>query len=99
MKTGSSPTPSQPLPRYDDPPELRTAHDVRRLAACAYCKGSGDVRHMVPMQRKHEFSHGRCYVAVHGIGGLLHQPKHVTDTLTLGDIGKDAMKALMDKPR
>lgn len=84
------------LPRYDDPPELRTAHDVRRLAGCEYCGGSGDTRNMIELQRR-GWVHGRCYAAEHGIDGLLHQPLRVLDKLTLADIGKDAMKAILEK--
>ena len=82
-------------PRYDDPPELRTAHDVRRLACCEYCGGSGDTKNMIELQRR-GWVHGRCYVAEYGIGNLLHQPMSVLEKLTLGDIGVDAMKAILE---
>lgn len=87
------------LERFDDPPSLRTCHDVRRLAYCHYCEGCGDKENMVPMQQSYQYAHGRCYVAMQGIGGLLEQPMRILERLTLGDIGVSAMKAIMARRR
>ena len=99
MSGNLPPATRQSLPRYDDPPELRTAHAVRRLASCGYCGGAGDARNMIPMQYANlkEHYHGRCYVARNGLKALLVLPQAVTDRLTLGDIGKETMKALLEK--
>ena len=83
--------------KYIQEVELRTAHDVRKLAGCAYCKGMGDRGHMIPLGsgRAKEYVHGRCYAAVNGLDAILALPKDITDQLTIGDIGGPVMKALL----
>jgi hypothetical protein len=41
--------------------------------------------------------HGRCYIARFGLDALLSLPSSQTDELTLGDIGPEAMRALLEK--
>ena len=87
------------MKRYDYYPELRTCHDVRRLAPCERCKGMGDKRHMVPVGsgRAREHLHGRCYVKSYGLEAMLMLPRDITDTLYLDDIGGKTMTALMNR--
>jgi hypothetical protein len=86
-------------PKYMAEVEIRTAHDVRKLAGCAYCKGMGDKNHMIPLGsgRAMEHVHGRCYAAVDGLPAILALPKEITDHLTISDIGGKVMKALLEK--
>ena len=86
--------------KYHAEIELRTAHDVRKLVGCAYCKGLGDKTHMIPpicTGVEKGFAHGRCYVAVEGKKAILALPKDVTDRLTISDIGGPVTKALLRK--
>lgn len=75
--------------------ELRTAHDVRKLAGCSYCTGMGDKNHMIREGR--DYIHGRCFAVRDGLDAILALPKAVTDTLTISDIGGPVMKALLKK--
>src|SRR5262245_215646 len=66
------------------------AHDVRKLRVCGACNGIGFGPHMV------RGMHGACYVERRGVDELLALPPAETDGLTLGDIGPEIMRALMD---
>lgn len=77
-------------------PHIRTAHDVRHLAACTHCGDLGDDRVMVAPLLSKSLYHGRCYVARFGLTGLLNLPKVQANKLTLGDIGPKAARALLD---
>ena len=88
------------MKRYHADLDLRTAHDVRRLVCCTYCKGLGDKAKMIPpicTDVEKGYAHGRCYVSVKGQKAILALPKDVTDRLTIGDIGGPVMKALLRK--
>lgn len=82
--------------------EVRTAHDVRRIEPCTYCRGMGDKRRMIPpicTNVEKGYAHGRCYAKKHGRKAFLDLPRDITDRLTWGDIGTLLMKALLEKPR
>lgn len=81
--------------RYNADFELRTAHDVRKIAVCSYCTGMGDKNHMIPEGKS--YTHGRCFAVRDGLKAILALPKDVTDCLTIGDIGGPVMKALLKK--
>jgi hypothetical protein len=85
--------------RFDHDIELRTCHDIRKLAGCSYCGGMGWAKHMVPVGsgRSKEHLHGRCYIALNGMDAFLVLRKEVTDQLFLSDIGNKAMRALMNR--
>ena len=87
------------IKKYMAEVEIRTAHEVRKLAGCVYCKGIGDKNHMIPLGsgRAMEHVHGRCYAAVYGLSAILALPKEITDHLTISDIGGKVMKALLEK--
>ncbi len=68
-----------------------SAHAVRRLQVCPRCKGIEDRNVMVRNM------HGRCYIAVNGLSALLKLPAVETSGLRLSDIGRDAMKALLNE--
>lgn len=69
-----------------------TAHDVRHLRVCGHCGRLGDKREMVD-----GIFHGQCFIDLHGLPALLRLPAEQLDNLTLGDIGVEAMKAILDK--
>lgn len=81
---------------YDQLIHLRTAHDVRHMRPCDICKGIVDKRHALPI-RANVYVHGRCYIAQWGIGQMLQLPETALNSLTLGDIGGNAMKAIIDR--
>jgi hypothetical protein len=45
--------------------------------------------------RKSPYIHGRCFIAAHGIASFVGLPNEQTDTITLGDIGPKAAKAII----
>lgn len=79
--------------RYDADVDLRTAHDVRTLAACP-CGGFGHKANMIARDGK--WYHGRCFISAFGIQSLLDLPDEQVTGLTLGDIGWQAMLRLLD---
>jgi hypothetical protein len=76
------------------PPQLRTAHDVRHLAACGHCRRMGDQRRMVIAAGR--TYHGRCFVRRFGVPALIALPPAQTDKLTLVDLGVEWMRQLLD---
>lgn len=83
---------------YNSVTELKRAHDVRHLRICAHCKGLGDRREMVtlfPVDK--DWHHGRCYIAIHGLHWFLRLPTGILANVTLGDIGVEAMRALLQE--
>ena len=81
---------------YNSPPEIRTAHDVRKLAGCVHCSGLGDKTAMLK-SGKAFLIHGRCFIERNGMAEFLAVPQEQTDQLGLNDIGSDATRALLDK--
>lgn len=79
--------------------ELKTCHDVRQLRVCRGCDDLGDKRSMIQVERGKaaRHYHGRCYIKSHGMYLFLQLPKEETAKLELGDIGAEAMKALIEK--
>lgn len=73
---------------------LRKVHDVRRLDACAHCLDIGDQRFMVRMNGA--LVHGGCALEIAGVPGLLALSQKDQDRLTIGEIGADAMRALIE---
>ena len=84
---------------------LRTAKDVRTLDLCAHCGHMGMRPRMIRgvlingyAERKYaigDYLHGRCVVRIGGVELLKLLPKDATFCLSIGDIGVDAMKALI----
>lgn len=72
-------------------PDLTTAHDVRHLGKCFGCDDLGDKRRMI-----YGDWHGRCYIKTYGLSDFLLLEDDETNKLSLGDIGMDAMKGLID---
>lgn len=73
------------------------AHDVRYLTLCDHCKELGDSRHMIEHASPSgiiSIFHGRCIPG--GLPTLLSKSPALTLGLTLGDIGKEWMTALID---
>lgn len=93
MSVGRERTEDDLMPLPD--PELRTAHDVRKLRACYGCSKLGSKDSMISMPAGTAM-HGRCFIAKFGIAKLLQQPREETDKLTLVDIGGDAMRRLIE---
>lgn len=88
---------------FDQLVTVRTAHDVRKLRACAHCEQMGSTDRMVfgfPHGKTDEYYHGRCFVTAHGLAALCEMPEQV-DKLSLGDLGQSLTEriidALMDK--
>ena len=79
----------------DMPPTLRTAHDVRKLRSCAYCGRLGSSETMLDTSAK-QWWHGRCFVKKFGVELLMVQDVDAISRLTLGDLGVDLMKRIMD---
>lgn len=81
---------------FEDLLTIRTAHDVRRLRACARCGEIGDSDLMAfGYPYDNDYFHGRCFVAEHGFEALLQLPG-VARKLTLGDLGLDLMRQLIE---
>lgn len=80
---------------------IRTAHDVRKLTVCAHCGQIGNRDTMLlghPYQPATEYFHGRCFAEYHGVDALLDMVAHGrADQLTLGDLGADLMRAVLDR--
>lgn len=74
-------------------PAVTTAHSVRRIVVCAYCRGMGSSPNMIRSGK--EYIHGRCYAAINGRKAFLALPQSITDRLTYGDIGVRLMRALL----
>ena len=73
-----------------------TSHDVRHLRVCQWCGDLGDERAMVATGPR-DLAHGRCAIVVlGGVEGLLTLPQSELDKLTLGDIGPEIMRRLLD---
>lgn len=70
------------------------AHDVRHLVICKGCHDLGDKREMVPTDM--EFFHARCYVTEFGEDRFLKLPRSHVESVTLGEIGPDLMRRLLD---
>lgn len=83
---------SSPWDKDGHLPDLKTAHDVRHLDKCDVCSDLGDVRRMILARY-----HGRCYIRRFGLDDFLELPKEETDKVSLGDIGLNAMKALIER--
>lgn len=75
-------------------PQLRTAHDVRHLTACARCQRVRDQRWMAFASGRTYY--GRCIVRRFGLAALVALPAAQTDKLTLGDLGVEWMRQLLD---
>lgn len=74
-----------------------TAHDVRHLRVCLWCGDLGDDRTMLHSSELYGDSHGRCWILKFGLNAFLDLPSSETDKITLEDIGKEAMMALLDR--
>lgn len=73
---------------------VEKAHDVRKLGAC---KCGGVLSKDMAVDLDGEWYHGRCFVAIFGEGGLHALPKSKQDRLTLGDLGVEVMRRLVEK--
>lgn len=77
------------------------AHDVRHLTRCDICHGITDERHSVAYNVKRKpqkvYAHGKCYVVHFGLGRLLQQDDATLASLTLGDVGPDTARAILDR--
>jgi hypothetical protein len=77
------------------------AHDVRHLTRCDICHGIADERHSVAYNVKRKpqkvHAHGRCYVMQFGIEKLLLQDDATLASLTLGDVGPETARAILDR--
>jgi len=91
MNTEQSSAPN-PLIRFDHA-FVERAHDVRRLVPC---KCGGLAMKDMAIDLDGEWFHGRCFVALFGFKSLLALPKAKQDRLTLGDIGGQFMRRLVD---
>ncbi len=80
-----------PLPE----PTLRTAHDVRHLGTCTACGTLLDDRKALTLPQG--MYHGRCFIREHGLRALLALSGELTQHLTLGDLGVDHMRALVNR--
>jgi hypothetical protein len=87
------------VPRYDAEISIRRAHDVRKLAQCDICHGILDIHHSVlkGAGRKKVFFHGRCFIAQWGMDKFLQLDEPTLNSLTMGDIGVEAMTALVQR--
>jgi hypothetical protein len=76
---------------------VEKAHDVRTLRVCCHCDGIGNKDSMIHRNEggTDRHWHGRCYIDQRGLHGFLSLPQEQTDKLPLGDIGVEAMKALL----
>ena len=81
----------------DELPRVKKAHDVRTLRPCTGCNGIGNSDAMV--EHGASWFHGRCFVVAVGETALFALPKAQTDRLTLGDLGVDLMKRLIERRR
>ena len=71
-----------------------SCHDVRHLVLCAGCRKLHDRRYMAKIGKV--YWHGRCVIADIGMEGLLNLPIEQLHKLTLGDIGVESMKAIVN---
>lgn len=87
------------MDKLEDLIELENCHAVRHLRVCAGCSRLGDGRHMIRQGRGKgcRHFHGRCFIKSHGMTQFLQLPKEETDKLQLGDIGPEAMKAVLER--
>ncbi len=58
-------------PLIDNVPDPFTAHDVRRLCACHHCKGIGDRKRMISVQKPY---HTLCFRQTFGFEAVLALP-------------------------
>ena len=72
---------------------IRTAHDVRTMQACAYCKGHGNDHSMIYAHTT--YWHGRCFIASKGEQAFMALPISQTGKLRLDDIGPEYMRKLI----
>lgn len=70
------------------------AHDVKHLVICKGCHVLGDSRSMIPTDM--EWFHGCCYITEFGEDRFLKLPASHTASITLGDIGPQMMRKLLD---
>jgi len=75
-------------------PRVDSVKDVRALCVCGSCGGLGNSDSMIDHGK--QWLHGRCFVSRYGKAQLCHLPKTKTDRLTLGDLGVEIMKYLID---
>ncbi len=84
---------------FDQLVTVRTAHDVRKLRACAHCEQIGSTDRMVfshPYGQTNEYYHGRCFVEAHGFEALLDLGPPQIDKLSLGDLGQSLTERIID---
>jgi hypothetical protein len=79
----------------DELPRVDSVKDVRTLRPCTGCQGLGNSDSMV--EHGASWFHGRCFVQHVGKAALFALPKAQTDKLTLGDLGVDLMKQLIER--
>ncbi len=70
-----------------------TAHDVRHLCQCVYCRKLADDRETVRVHSQHY--HGACAHAALGLNGILGLKKTERDKFRLGDMPRDDFRQLL----
>jgi hypothetical protein len=81
-----------PLIQFDYA-RIEKAHDVRKLVVC---KCGGLASQGMAIDLDGEWYHGRCFIHVFGFKSLLALPRSKQDRLTLGDLGPDVMRRLIE---
>ncbi len=81
-----------PEPLIDNVPDPFTAHDVRRLCACNHCKGIGDRKQMISVQKPF---HTLCFRQAFGFAAVLALPDEQKDKFRLMDLSTEEMRALL----
>ncbi len=79
-----------------EPLPLKTCHDIRLWTACSHCHVLGTKNEMVQSSDKN-FWHGRCFARKFGTDRLVEMPGKETAKLSLGDLGVDLMRRILEK--
>ena len=71
-----------------------TAHDMRHLCQCVYCRKLADDRETVCVNKEHY--HGACAHAVFGLKGILSLPRSQREKFRICDMPRDDFRELLN---
>jgi hypothetical protein len=74
---------------------VKYAHDIRTLRKCIHCNHPGIGPNMI--DHGAGWYHGRCFVNALGRTVFFALPEEKVSRLTVGDLGWDLMKALVNR--
>jgi hypothetical protein len=80
-------------PKFENMPEHLTAHAIRRLRPCTYCKGLGDGSQMIRAEGDLR-THTHCFVLEHGYAATLKLSAEEMGKFRLCDLPASQMRKL-----